>query len=261
MGRWSEWHGGESWGPRMMTDALPLLFVFLPDGVNVMPRVAPALAAVSVVVQALGAFSYDYRWERLHWRGADAGRAPAALWDVVRSPIPFYLQRRVVIFALPAVKDGRVYVREHPVVVLGPTGSRVVFSSDPPRVDGADATMEDIHFLRGARVEDGRARLRGRWDGVQFRVASGARSRRLELRLSGRGQGVLYVGEKTFWSEQPRWSTYPVSGPFRLRHPYEYATSGGPDVIVTIGKSPGEIDLESMALVAPGDPANPVRVR
>jgi hypothetical protein len=261
MGRWSEWHGGESWGPRMMTDALPLLFVFLPDGFNLMPRVAPALAAVSVAVQALGAFSYDYRWERLHWRGAEGGRVPAAaLWDVVRSPIPFYLQRRVAIFALPAVRDGRVYVREHPVVVLGPTGSRVIFSSDPPRVEGAEATMEDVHLQRGARVDDGRVRLRGRWDGVQFRVGAGARRRRLELRLSGRGQGVLYVGEKTFWSEQPRWATYPVSGPFRLRHPYDYATSGGPDVIVTIGKSPGEIDLESMALVAPGDPANPVRV-
>ena len=264
IGRWSEWHGGESWGPRMMTDALPLLFVFLPDGFNVMPRVAPALAVVSVAVQALGAFSYDYRWERLHGRGgADAGRGPGAtaLWDVVRSPIPFYLQRRVVLFALPGVKDGRAHVREHPVVVAGSTGSRVTFSSDPPRVDGAETTLGDVHLQRGARIEDGRVRLRGRWDGVQFRVAPGARRRRLELRISGRGQGVLYVGEKTFWSEQPRWAAYPVSGAFRLRHPYDYATSGGPDVMVTIGKSPGEIDLESMALVAPGDPANPVRDR
>jgi cbb3-type cytochrome oxidase cytochrome c subunit len=71
---------------------------------------------------------------------------------------------------------------------------------------------------------------------------------------------VLYVGEKTFWSEQPRWGTYPVSGAFHLRHPYDYATSGGPDVIVTIGKSPGDIALEAIALVAPSDPANPVRV-
>ena len=23
VGRWLEWHGGESWGPRLMTDALP----------------------------------------------------------------------------------------------------------------------------------------------------------------------------------------------------------------------------------------------
>lgn len=121
--------------------------------------------------------------------------------------------------------------------------------------------MEDVHLQRGARAEDGRLRLRGRWDGVQFRVGAGARRRRLELRIAGRGEGVLYVGEKTFWSEQPRWATYPVSGPFRLRHPYVYAESGGPDVIVTIGKSPGQVDLESMALVAPGDPASPAGVR
>ena len=60
--------------------------------------------------------------------------------------------------------------------------------------------------------------------------------------------------------EQPRWATYPVSGAFRLRHPYLYADSGGPDVIVTIGKSPGQIDLESMALVAPGEPMSPARL-
>jgi hypothetical protein len=257
MGRWSEWHGGESWGPRMMTDALPLLFVFLPDGFNLMPRVAPALAVVSVAVQALGAFSYDYRWERLYRRG---GGDEAALWDVAHSPIPFYLQRRTVILAMPAVKGGRAQVREHPVVIAGPAGSRVLFSSDPPRVDGAVETLEDVHLQRGARVEDGRVRLRGRWDGVQFRVTPEARRRRLELRISGRGQGVLYVGEKTFWSEQPRWATFPVSGVFRLRHPYYFPESGGPDLIVTIGKSPGEVDLESMALVPPGDPENPVRI-
>ena len=36
MGRWTEWHGGECWGPRMMTDALPLIFLFLPEGLSVM---------------------------------------------------------------------------------------------------------------------------------------------------------------------------------------------------------------------------------
>ena len=260
MGRWSEWHGGESWGPRMMTDALPLLFVFLPDGFNFVPRVAPVLAAISVAVQALGAFSYDYRWERLYWRGSEDGGSRAALWDVPRSPIPFYLRRRVVILALPALKDGRAYVREHALMLGGPSGSRVSFVSDPPRVDGAEATLEDVRLERGARIVDGRARLRGRWDGVAFRVPPLARKRRLELRLSGRGRGVLYVGEKTFWSEQPRWSTYPVSGAFRIRHPYDYPQSGGADVTVTIGKSPGEIDLESMALVAPSEAADPVRL-
>jgi hypothetical protein len=242
VGKWSEWHGGESWGPRMMTDALPLLFVFLPDGFDLMPRAAAALAAVSIGVQALGAFAYDYRWERLYRRGDER----AALWDVARSPIPFYLQRRTVYLDWPAVRDGRAQVREHVMVIGGGSGSRVAFSADPPRVDGADAVLEDVHLQRGARVVDGRARLRGRWDGVGLRVAEGARKRRLELRFAGRGQGVLYVGEKTFWSEQPVWATYPVSGAFRLRHPYYYPESGGPDLVVTIGKSPGEVELDSI---------------
>jgi hypothetical protein len=134
------------------------------------------------------------------------------------------------------VRDGRAYVREHPVVLAGPSGSRV-----------------NVHYHRGARIEGGRLRLRARWDGLQFRVPSGARSRPLELRIVGRGQGVLYVGEKTFWTE-PRWTTYPVAGPFRLRHPYVYAESGGADVIVTIGRAPGHVELESIALVPPGSP-------
>jgi hypothetical protein len=250
VGRWSEWHGGESWGPRMMTDAVPLLLVFLPDAFAVLPRATAGLAAVSVAVQALGAFAYDYRWERLFWRSA--GRDAAALWDVADSPIPFYVRRQVAILALPAVADGRAWIREHPVVLGGDTGSRITFSSDPPRVDGADAAMEDVFLDRGARIADGRVRLRGRWDAVRFRVTPGARRRPLELRIAGRGQGVLYVGEKTFWTE-PRFATYPVSGPFLLRHPYEYATSGGGDITVTVGRSPGEVAIDSISLVPRGN--------
>jgi hypothetical protein len=251
VGRWTEWHGGESFGPRMMTDAVPLLVVFLPDVFDLLPRTTAVLGIVSVAVQALGAFAYDYRWERLHWRGAGGGD-PAALWDVARSPIPFYARRRVAIFALPAVSDARARVREHPVVVGGGRGSRVTLSSDPPRVEGAAASLGGVFLDRGARIVDGRARLRARWDGVRFRVTGAARKKRLELRIAGRGQGVLYVGEQTFWTE-PRYTTYAVSGPFRLRHPYHYPESGGGDVTVTVGRGGGEVDLEWLALVPPGE--------
>src|SRR5205085_2784425 len=61
MGRWSEWHGGECFGPRMMTDALPALFLFLPEGLVLLPAAGILLGIVSVLVQALGAFAYDYR--------------------------------------------------------------------------------------------------------------------------------------------------------------------------------------------------------
>jgi hypothetical protein len=257
MGRWSEWHGGESWGPRMMTDALPLLFLFLPDGFDVLPSVAPALAALSVAVQALGAFAYDYRWERLYQRGGTGGHPE--LWDVVRSPVVYYARRRVLIFALPAVRDGRATVREHPVVLFGPKGSKAAFGSgDAPIVTGADATFGDVHLQRGARAEAARLRLKGHWDGVFLRVLDPAKPRRLQLRIAGRGQGTLYVGERTFWSE-PRWTSYPMAGPFQIRHPYHFPESGGADLTVTIGRAAGEAELLSVALVPPTAPENVIQ--
>jgi hypothetical protein len=252
MGRWSEWHGGESWGPRMMTDALPLLFLFLPEGFDLLPSVGPALAALSVAVQALGAFAYDYRWERLYQRGGAGGHPE--LWDVVKSPIVYYARRRVVILALPVVREGRAEVREHPMVLFGPKGSRASFAAgDAPVVTGADATFGDAHAQRGARVEAARLRLRGHWDGLFLRVRDEAKPRRLQLRIAGRGQGTLYVGERTFWSE-PRWTTYPMAGPFQIRHPYHFPESGGGDLTVTIGRAAGEAEIVSVALVPPTAP-------
>jgi hypothetical protein len=258
VGRWSEWHGGESWGPRMMTDALPLLFLFLPDGYDLAPRLTVALGALSVAVQALGAFAYDYRWERLRQRPVAA--AHPELWDLPRSPIVFYAARRLIIPALPRIVDGKAEVSEHPIVIAGSRGSRVTFAGETLRVDGADETMRDVHEERGARVQAGRLRLRGRWDGLFFRVTDGARARRLELRVAGEGNGTLYVGERSFWSPTVRWTTYPISGRFRLRHPYTFATSGGPDVVVTLGRAAGAADLESLALVPAGEPEGVIRV-
>jgi hypothetical protein len=258
VGRWREWHGGECWGPRLLTDALPLVFVFLPDGAAVFKGFAVVLAAVSVGVQALGAFAYDYRWERLFER--DPQTAARALWDIARSPIPFHLQERVLILALPGVRGGKAFVREHRIVVGSPAGSRVTFAGDGAVVSGAEAVLGDVHLTRGGRVEGDRLRLRGRWDGLFLRVRPGARSRRLELRVAGRGRGTLYVGERTFWSDAPRWSAYPMSGEVRVRHPYYYPESGGADITVTLGRAPGEADLTSVALVPPGDPENAIRL-
>jgi hypothetical protein len=254
MGRWGEWHGGESFGPRLMTDALPLLFAFLPEGLLALPRAGVLLAALSVAAQALGAFSYDYAWERVVQRPAST----SALWNVAESPLVFYAQRRVVILALPGVAEGRAVVREHPEVLLGPRGSRATFTGSGPVLDGGDETLEDVHLQRGARISGTTATLRGRWDGVFARVTDGARPRKLELRVVGRGQGTLYVGERTFWTP-PRWKVYPMNGAVRIRHPYEFATSGGGDLVITLGKSPGEAVLESISLVPPGTPENVYR--
>ncbi|HEY8147620.1 MAG TPA: hypothetical protein VIK51_01720 [Vicinamibacteria bacterium] len=259
VGRWAEWHGGESWGPRLMTDALPLLFLFLPDGYDLAPRLTVALGVLSVAIQALGAFAYDYRWERLRQRPVAA--IHSELWDVPQSPIVFYATRRLAILALPRIADGKVEIREHPIVLGGAHGSRVTFAGDRLRVEGTDETMQDVHEDRGARVQDGRLRLRGRWDGVSLRATEGARKRNLELRVDGEGSGVLYVGERSFWSPSVRWTTYPMSGRFHLRHPYSYATSGGSDLMVTLGRASGAADIDSVALVPRGEPEGVIRLR
>lgn len=256
VGRWNEWHGGESWGPRMMTDALPLLFLFLPDGLEACGRAGSLLAVVSIGIQALGAFTYDYRWERLHQR--PEGRP--VLWDVVRSPIVLALEERAFILAVPGVQEGRAFLREHRMVFLGPEGSRIRFVGDRPVVQGSDPTLGDVHLERGARIEEGALRLRGRGNVLFLRVLPGARTRRLELRMAGRGQGTLYVGEKTFWSRSARWTHYPISGSFRLVHAYHYPDSGGPDITLAPGPGGGEVELASVALVPPSEPDDPIRL-
>lgn len=251
VGFWAEWHGGESWGPRLTTDALPLLFLFLPEGLDVLPRLGRALIALSIAVQALGAFAYDYGWERLHQRGLASRARPAGLWSLADGPLPFHLRRGVAILALPAVRDGRAIVREHPVVPFGPEGSRVTFRADGLHVEGA-AVFGDVHLQRAARLEDGKLVLAHRWDALFLRVRDGMRGQRFELVLEGTGRGPLYVGERTFWSGATRHATYPVAGRFRLRHRYFYPESGGADVTVTVGRGGGEVSLEAVEMVARG---------
>jgi hypothetical protein len=241
----------------MMTDALPLLFLFLPDVFLLVPAVGLLFAAFSLAVQLLGAFSYDYRWEKLYQRKPEPGHPE--LWDIPSTPLLFYAERRVVILACPLLRDQRVLVHEYPLVPFGPTGSSITFAGEAAVVSGSDAILGDVHLQRGARVEGTRAHLAGRWDGVFLRLQAAARSRRLELRLTGTGRGILYVGEHTFWSE-PRWTTYTVSGAFRIRHPYQYRESGGDDLTVTVGRGGGDIALESVALVGPGDPDAAIRI-
>jgi hypothetical protein len=153
-----------------------------------------------------------------------------------------------------------VAIREHPVVVAGPRGSRVRFAGEGLRVEGAEPTVQDVHLQRGARVERDRARLSGRWDGLFLRVAPEARARRLELRIAGSGSGTLYVGERTFWSATTRWTAYPMAGPVRVRHPYFFPESGGGDLTVTLGRAAGEARLATVALVSAGEPEDVLRL-
>ncbi len=128
------------------------------------------------------------------------------------------------------------------------------FSGDGLRVSGSDATLGDLRLERGARVEGQALHLDGRWEGLAFRLPARARLLPLELRLVGRGRGTLYVGESSFWNPKPRWKEYPLRGTFRIVHHFEYATSGGDDLFVTVGKGDGQARLELLAFVPPGEP-------
>lgn len=242
---------GPFWGPRGLAPAWPPLLLLLPEGFGLLRFGGVVIAALSVAVQALGAFGYDGRWDRLY--GGDAHT-----WDVSRSPIVFQVRERVVRPALPAVEDRRLIVREHPLVLGGPSGSFVSFSADRLAVTGADATLGDVLLEGGARVVADRLELRSAADALFFRVRQPARLRRLELRINGRGPGTLGVGETTFWT-RVRWGEHRVGSTFRLRVPYSYAESGGGDV--RIAPLSGEIEIVSVALVPPSEPENVIRLR
>jgi hypothetical protein len=82
--------------------------------------------------------------------------------------------------------------------------------------------------------------------------------RRLELRIAGRGSGALGVGESTFWTPT-RWSEHAVRGTFDLRRPWTYADSGGGDIRVA-SRGAGPLEIESVALVPPGEPDDVIRL-
>ena len=108
----------------------------------------------------------------------------------------------------------------------------------------------------GARVRDGRLLLSSADDALFLRVTPGARMRPMQLRILGRGRGTLRVAERTFWTE-PRVKSYAIAGGFRFRHPYDYPETGGPDVTISVA---GEAALESVSLVSPGAPEEPLEL-
>jgi hypothetical protein len=250
------WAAGDFWGPRWVAPAWPLLLLFLPEGFAILKVGASLLAVASVAIQALGVVTYDGRWDRLH-RGP-AGELGASTWDVQRSPIAFQARERTVHLALPALEGGRLVARERILAPRRGSGSFVSFAKERPAPTGVDATLSALRFEGGARVVAGRLELKTAGDGLGFRVPEGSRPRRLEVRIVGRGQGTLGVGESDFGKEA-RWRDREVSGSFRLRLPYYFPESGGPDLRVSL-RSGGPIGIDSIALVPPTEPENVLRL-
>jgi hypothetical protein len=88
---WPAWYGGYSYGPRLMSDALPFLALYLAPAWDALaaaprPRAWPAMAAfflllaVSCAIHARGATDWDV-WRRNHRPGLEA-----RLWGLDRPP-------------------------------------------------------------------------------------------------------------------------------------------------------------------------------
>jgi hypothetical protein len=247
MGAWGEWPGGWCWGPRLMSETLPLLFFFLPAGLERAGRLGALAAAVSVLFQAVGAFSYDYRQERLLVR---RGEDPmSVVWSLEDGPLVFHLRERVAILAAPGIQAGRVFERRHPVVLFGPAGRKLQARAGALELSGQPAGLGDVHLQRGAQVVEDAVRFRGRWAALFARVRPAARQGPHVLVVRGRGRGVLYLGEGSFWRRHPEWHEFRMAGRFEIRHPWSYPESGGADLSLTLGRGRGEADIESLELV------------
>lgn len=206
---WNEWHGGESFGPRLLTDLLPALFFFLPEGRAAWPKAGAVLGALSVAVQLLGGWTYDYRWERLHQRGQ---AFDAALWSWPESPIAFAMREGVLVQGFPEIEGRRVRLRAVRSVPFGTRGSTVEGTLGGLRISG-EPLMRDIRLERGARLLEGWITLIHPADAVAFRSnAAGART----LRLVGTLQGVLRVETAAGSAALPQAGSFDVSVPVHL---------------------------------------------
>ena len=251
------WADGIFWGPRLVSPAWPLLLLFVPEGLGILGIGGTLLVVASLLVQALGAFTYDGRWDRLH-RGAAGELGEQAAWDWAGSPVPFELREGVARPSLPVLDGRRLAVREHAVVRGSGQGSFVRFGQGGLRPTGADDTMTSLRLEGGARVEAERLELKAAGDALAFRVREGARPRQLEVRVVGRGRGTIGLCEKGFWKSE-RWRERAVDGAFRLRLPYSYAESGAEDLVLAL-RAGGPVSIESVALVPPTEPGDVLRL-
>jgi hypothetical protein len=228
---WNEWHGGESFGPRLLTDLLPVLFFFLPDGLAAWPKLAAVLGTVSVAVQLLGGFTYDYRWERLHQRGGDFN---AALWSWRDSPLAFAASEGVVVQGVPEIEGRRLRLPTTRSVPFGTRGSTVEGTPQGLRISG-EPLMRDIRLERGARLTASWITLFHPADAVVFRSnTSGDHT----LRLVGTLKGLLRL-------ELPSGPiATAMNGDFDLELPIRLEK----DADVAIRAEAGELRLARMSL-------------
>lgn len=231
MSLWNEWHGGESFGPRLLTDLLPALFFFLPGALVAAPRAAALLGGVSIAIQLLGAWTYDYRWERLHQRGLPFD---AALWSWRDSPIAFAVREGVVIQGAPSAEGRRLRLALRRSTPFAAPGSVIEGTPLGLRISGP-GLVRDIRLERGARLSSGRITLAHPGDAVAFRAeASGPRA----VHLVGSLQGTLAIDTRSGSVSTP------LTGDFDLEVPL--GLEAGEDVFVRAAA--GELRLSRLTV-------------
>ena len=99
----ADWRGGASWGPRYLTDVIPLLVWMLPPVVASLGRFTRAIfcsgVCASIAIQVVGAFWFTGKSDELLLRPALDDSAMRAFWNLRSTPFIFELRHR------PAPRD------------------------------------------------------------------------------------------------------------------------------------------------------------
>ncbi|HEY0783310.1 MAG TPA: hypothetical protein VGE98_12700, partial [Thermoanaerobaculia bacterium] len=109
----ADWRAGRSWGPRWLTEALPLLVFLLPPALAALRGVGRAvfvaLVAASIAVQAIGAFWYTGASEEAIFAPPPGLSELRACWDPANTPFLVELRHARAPFH-PSFQPWRPYV-------------------------------------------------------------------------------------------------------------------------------------------------------
>ena len=120
----ADWRAGQSWGPRWLTDLLPLVvWMLAPAPLALRPRVRGLLVAMVVAavgVQAIGAFWYTGTSDARIFAGG--GASMSAAWDPSNTPFIVELEHPPAPFELQCSTRGSI---DRPAPVLDGTGAEL----------------------------------------------------------------------------------------------------------------------------------------
>ncbi|HSH95692.1 MAG TPA: hypothetical protein VK968_16230, partial [Roseimicrobium sp.] len=144
----ADWRGGFSWGPRYLTDMLPLLMWFLIPVVSRMSRVSHAafiaLTGVSITIQAIGAFWYDTSSDVAIMSIASGPDQLKPVWNVRNTPFIAELRHpraaRNLLFENISGNIDRISIGGQEVTKT-PSGAEIMIEGWAQSADGAVAAV------------------------------------------------------------------------------------------------------------------------